>query len=309
MGRLFVAVAVILLGTMRVPAAVVLDQQHNVATSIADSTNGAVSEVAQTFTVGVAGTLDHFEISMFQLGSIFTTTGDPQLSVYSTAGGVPTGVALATVQIPSAQVPLNTAGFVSFDVSASAIPVTVGEVLAFGVFTSSDPGPYFLPDDNDTGASDDYTAGAAYRRIRPADPWQLLQPFGDHEFRTFVNAVVSTFYAGDFNRDGHVNAADILPMEQALTNLSSYKATYAPGILDSQLALIEDVNGDGKFTDADLQKLLINLKNGGGSADPVPEPSTFLLAVLAFGTMWWRFRVNVGQWQRRLVPVAMPSTR
>jgi hypothetical protein len=309
MRRLLVAVTVILLSAMRVPAAVVLDQQHNVATSIADSTNGAVSEVAQTFTVGVAGTLDHFEISMFQLNSIFTTSGDPQLSVYSTAGGVPTGTALATVQIPSAQVPLNTAAFVSFDVSASSIPVTVGEVLAFGVFTSSDPGPYFLPYDDDTGAADDYTAGAAYRRTRPADPWQSFQPTKDHEFRTFVNAVSPTYQAGDFNLDGHVNAADILPMELALTNLSSYKATYAPGILDSQLALIDDVNGDGKFTVADLQKLLINLKNGGGSADPVPEPSTFVLAVLAFGTMWWRFRFNVGQSQRRLVPVAMPSTR
>jgi hypothetical protein len=41
----------------------------------------------------------------------------------------------------------------------------------------------------------------------------------------------------------------------------------------------------------------------------VPEPSTFVLAVLAFGTMWWRFRFNVGRSLRRLVPVAVPSTR
>jgi hypothetical protein len=291
MGRLLVAVTVILVGAMRVPAAIVLDQQHNVATSIADSTNGAVSEVAQTFTVGVAGTLDHFDISMFQLGSIFTTTGDPQLNVYSTAGGVPTGAALATVQIPSAQVPLNTAAFVSFDVSASAIPVTVGEMLAFGVFSSSDPGPYFLPYNDDTGASGNYAGGAAYRRTRPSQPWQSFQPAKDHEFRTFVNSVSPTYQAGDFNLDGHVNAADILPMEQALTNLSNYKTTYAPGITDSQLAQIENVNGDGSFNNADLQSFLDYLKSGHGSSDPVPEPCTFVLAVLAFGFMWCLRRI------------------
>ena len=154
-------------------------------------------------------------------------------------------------------------------------------MLAFGVFTSSDPGPYFLPYDDDTGGSGNYSAGAAYRRTRPAGPWQSFQPSKDHEFRTFVNSVGSTYHAGDFNLDGHVNAADILPMEQALTNLSNYKATYAPGITDPQLAQIENVNGDGSFNNADLQYLLNTLKSGGGSTNPVPEPSTLVLAVLA----------------------------
>src|SRR5215467_14097128 len=121
MGRFFVAVTVILLSATHTPAAVVLDQQHNTPTAIADSSNGAASEMAQTFTVGVAGTLDHFELSMFQLNGIFTTNGDPQLSVYNTSGGVPTGSALTTVQIPSAQVPINNATFISFNVSAAAI--------------------------------------------------------------------------------------------------------------------------------------------------------------------------------------------
>lgn len=170
-------------------AMIFLDQQHDSPAFTADSTNGSVSEVAQTFTVGIAGILDHFDVSMFQLGSIFTTSGDPRLSVYNTAAGVPTGTPLTTIQIPSALVPLGTAAFVTFDVSAAAIPVQVGDVLAFAVSTSSDPGPYFLPDDPDTGAIDDYVAGAAYRRTLPAGPWQLLSPFSDHEFRTYVRAV------------------------------------------------------------------------------------------------------------------------
>ncbi len=79
--------------------------------------------------------------------------------------------------------------------------------------------------------------------------------------------------AGDFNRDGHINAADISQMELALTNPSAYKSLH-PDLSDQDLAAIEDVNGDGKFTIADLQDLLIILKSGGGSNASVPEPST-----------------------------------
>ena len=82
-----------------------------------------------------------------------------------------------------------------------------------------------------------------------------------------LRVVDPNFLPGDMNLDHHVDAADILPMEQALTNLSGYKATYVPGITDSHLALIDDVDGDGIFTNADLQTLLNDLNSGGGSAD------------------------------------------
>ena len=116
-------------------------------------------------------------------------------------------------------------------------------------------------------------------------------------------------FPGDFNRDGHVNAADILPMERALTDLSDYKSLYASGISDQQLALIEDVNGDGNFTNADLQFLLTTLKSGGGSSDAVPEPSSFVLAAVAFGLLCWRFKHRCGQEQRCLAPGVAPTTR
>ncbi|HEY2826235.1 MAG TPA: PEP-CTERM sorting domain-containing protein, partial [Pirellulales bacterium] len=92
-----------------------------------------------------------------------------------------------------------------------------------------------------------------------------------------LRVVDPNFLPGDMNLDHHINAADVLPMEQALANLSSYKATYVPGITNAHLALIDDVDGDGSFTNADLQTLLIDLKNGGGSADPVPEPAAIVL--------------------------------
>ena len=96
-----------------------------------------------------------------------------------------------------------------------------------------------------------------------------------------LRVVDPNFLPGDMNLDHHVNAADILPMEQALTNLNGYKATYVPGITDPHLALIDDVDGDGSFTNADLQMLLVDLKNGGGSSDSVPEPPTIGLLALA----------------------------
>jgi len=99
---------------------------------------------------------------------------------------------------------------------------------------------------------------------------------------------------GDFNRDGHVNAADILTMEQALANPAAYQAAHS-NLTAAELLDIEDVNGDGKFNNADLQSLLATLKSGGGSADPVPEPDSLTLALLALPI--WLF------WHMRSAPV------
>lgn len=91
---------------------------------------------------------------------------------------------------------------------------------------------------------------------------------------------------GDFNRDGHVDVADILPMMKALTNLSGYKARFDPSLTDAQLLILGDVNKDGAVNNADLQTLLDLLKSDGGSTNPVPEPSSFVLAVLACGAIF-----------------------
>jgi fibronectin-binding autotransporter adhesin len=98
-------------------------------------------------------------------------------------------------------------------------------------------------------------------------------------YTTGTISVTATYYAGDFNRDGHVNAGDILAMEQALTDLPGYQNAHS--LTSAQFLLVGDVNGDGVVNNADLQALITYLKNGGGSADPVPEPATGVLAFVA----------------------------
>jgi endoglucanase len=84
--------------------------------------------------------------------------------------------------------------------------------------------------------------------------------------------------AGDFNRDGHVDASDIASMEDALADINGWRAAEsAQGLNTTQENIIADVNKDGVVNIADLQKLINLLLAGGGSDAAVPEPSTFAL--------------------------------
>jgi GH35 family endo-1,4-beta-xylanase len=91
--------------------------------------------------------------------------------------------------------------------------------------------------------------------------------------------VVVTPVLGDFNRDGHVTAADVVAMEAALADLPDYEA--AQGMNSTYLDSIGDFNHDGVVNNADLQGLLDYLKSGGGSSGAVPEPVS--LALLSLG--------------------------
>lgn len=86
---------------------------------------------------------------------------------------------------------------------------------------------------------------------------------------------------GDFNGDGHFNAADIAAMESALSDLNSYQT--ARSFTNPDMQYLADFNGDGVINAADLQGMINALLTGKGSSDPVPEPPAGLL--LAAATM------------------------
>jgi hypothetical protein len=118
----------------------------------------------------------------------------------------------------------------------------------------------------------------------------LMQPSGSDHLPVVADydlvGVSPLPIVGDFNRDGHVTAADVVAMEQALTNLPAYQTTN--GLTNAQLMSIGDINADGMVNNADLQALLNLLKSGGGSTDPAPEPASIVL--LGLGTLAITFR-------------------
>ena len=87
------------------------------------------------------------------------------------------------------------------------------------------------------------------------------------------------FLLGDINQDNHVNGSDITAMLTALTNLNAYRAAH-PTLTDANVLSIADINGDGKWNNADIQFLIGYLQAGHGSAAAVPEPATLILAVV-----------------------------
>lgn len=105
------------------------------------------------------------------------------------------------------------------------------------------------------------------------------------QFIGFRVAYIPQTLLGDYNNDGHVNAADISALELALTNLSLYESTY--GVSEADLQQIDNLPGEStkNLNNSDLQALENYLKSGGSSTNPVPEPSTFMLGVLALGAM------------------------
>ena len=121
-------------------------------------------------------------------------------------------------------------------------------------------------------------AGTYYAEVlSAADP--NVTKFFDLGSYFLTGSIVTTppVIAGDFNQDGRLTAADILPMETALTNLSGAQTTYGANYMT-----IADVNHDGLVTNVDLQALLSKLISGGGSTS-VPEPGG--LALLSLGAL------------------------
>jgi hypothetical protein len=91
-----------------------------------------------------------------------------------------------------------------------------------------------------------------------------------------LDAVTASYYRCRSN-EGFIDTF----YEHFLAKSQEVSEKFRAGVSKSELETVGDVDVDGKFTNADLQALLNLLKAGGGSTNPVPEPSTLVLAVLA----------------------------
>ena len=142
-------------------------------------------DAAQTFTVGITGTLTSVEILVRR--DTANILAPLVLDIRTTTGGAPTDPnaganILGMVSAPAATIG-TTAAFVSFDLSGLGISVTAGDVLAIAT-QSAGANPAYLW----TGSStDDYAAGSAYRRLF-STVWEVPGFANDWAFRTFVEA-------------------------------------------------------------------------------------------------------------------------
>jgi arabinogalactan endo-1,4-beta-galactosidase len=94
---------------------------------------------------------------------------------------------------------------------------------------------------------------------------------------------------GDFNGDGHFDAADIAVMEQAMANPNAFELNNSLTPVD--YVDLGDFNGDGQVTNADIQAMILALTGGQGSIDSVPEPaagSLLAFAGIVAGWLWTR---------------------
>jgi hypothetical protein len=195
------AVTILLtLAAVSAPAAEVLDQQNDVSPSAtADSTSGGVLVQVQTFTVGVSGTLSRIAVQINYPG--FGLPGNAILNVYNTAGGLPNAI-LGSASLPNSAIPSGGYAFQSFDVSSYAIPVHVGDVLAYGV-TSTLDSYFFLRSTFDHST---YAGGQSYYNSSVTG-WTAYSPTHDGGFQTYVLASAAGL-PGDFDNNGKVDAGD-----------------------------------------------------------------------------------------------------
>ena len=185
--------------------------------------------------------------------------------------------------------------------------IWTGHVSAANVFSAAGSGPQFKSYTLITDNAGDYVnangtlaafgisaTGAAAGNYSlkltgtksPGSDSQFTNGIGNSVAATFGSGTLTVVARGDFDRDTHVNAADIPAMLQALVDLDAYKA--AKGLDASGLLAVGDMNGDQVVNNADLQGLLHTLILGSSPAPTVPEPPGFslmLFAALIFATV------------------------
>jgi hypothetical protein len=78
--------------------------------------------------------------------------------------------------------------------------------------------------------------------------------------------------SGDLNRDGSRDAADVVTMLGAVTNLTAYQTSY--GVTNGDLPTIADSNGDHVVSNHDIQALINRLKQESAQAASASSSSS-----------------------------------
>ena len=180
-GSFLLAVAVacpIAVSSVPVHATTVLDQQYTAGNSPAGfSHEGSDFRRAQTFTVGVAGTLSEVDIFYVDAGSPSSFGNFTGLNIFTTSGGVPSSALLGTGTLLSE---IN--GVAKF---SSSISVLVGDVLAIEPLTTVSTHDWLA-----SGGAGSYAGGGDYY-INPSFNVFDWSPSGaDNNFETFVTTSV-----------------------------------------------------------------------------------------------------------------------
>jgi len=142
---------------------------------------------AQTFTVGITGTLSRFEVELFGVGA----TGSAVFEIWNTSSGRPVaipGTALASATLSFSGV--NHA-FVGADLTPG-VPVNAGDVLALVLKGGANQLAYWdHSSDPNNPALDPYASGSRFTTsaLDPTGPWIPVGGFpgpSDFNFRTYV---------------------------------------------------------------------------------------------------------------------------
>ena len=136
---------------------------------------------AQTFTVGVSGTLTGVEVLVAQMFGV--QPDDLQVTIFDTVNGIPRAPITPPVNIPAASVPIvaHPSNFSEYAYLRASfeLDVTAGQVLAILVTTPNSPSTYYWAGALYGG----YPRGALYRFMNTS--W-VVQGSEDQAFRTFV---------------------------------------------------------------------------------------------------------------------------